>query len=86
MTAEKILQIDMQKDIIKNLFKEVIMANDTNMITDVEILRQEGKIEQADELEELYHYRYGFEDISERNFEKLKQNYIRKYGWVDNYI
>ncbi len=63
------------------------MANDTNMITDVGELRQEGRVEQADALEELYHYKYGLGDtISERAFEKMKQDYIRKYGWVDNYV
>jgi hypothetical protein len=61
------------------------MANDIDMLNDIDEL--EGKKEtkqQGNSLNKLYFYKFIEPNLNK--LEKLKQQYIKKYGFVDNYV
>ena len=61
------------------------MANDKNMMEDVNLLqRHEETLQQGYDLNDLYFYR--FIDPSPKKLEELKKLYIKKYGFLDNYV
>ena len=64
------------------------MANDKNMMEDIDELLQEDnteqKIQQGYDLNDLYFYR--FIDPDPKKLEKLKKLYIKQYGFLDNYV
>ena len=60
------------------------MANDSDMLRDIEHLRLEGKKKQANALSVLYYNRYI--DYNDVKLEKLKVEYENKYNALDNYV
>jgi hypothetical protein len=67
------------------------MANKFDMTNDIKSLEDDGELEQAADLQEVYNWLFGDEyDFdkeveSASKIEKLKADYIEKYGCIDNY-
>lgn len=61
------------------------MANDMDMLKDIEELSNNPKtMQQGEDLNMLYFYRYI--EPNKTKLDKLKKAYIKKYGSLDNYI
>ena len=63
------------------------MANDRDMMNDIDDLLQshkKEKLQQGYDLNDLYFYRYI--DFDPKKLEELKKLYIKKYGVLDNYV
>ena len=63
------------------------MANEDNMLQDIEDLEKEGEQEEANALHSLWNLRFneGCED-DDPALEKLVTEYKEKYGFLDNYF
>ena len=59
------------------------MANDINMWNDIDELEENGEREEAQDLMDCFYWRYNEGDIEEA--EKLKEFFIKKYGYWGNY-
>ncbi|MHA1873556.1 MAG: hypothetical protein ACTSVB_05525 [Candidatus Heimdallarchaeaceae archaeon] len=59
------------------------MANDIDMWQDIKELEKAGKKEQANDLLKIFHQKFIKGNI--KKAEKLKEKYIKKYGWIDSY-
>jgi len=63
------------------------MANDIDMMKDIDELLQENntkeQIQQGYDLNDLYFWKYI--EPNKRKLEQAKELYIKKYGWIDNY-
>jgi len=65
------------------------MANDMDMLRDIEELKEMKRFKHARVLEDLFSYKYGLgESIykTEKEFEEAKRDYEKKYGSLDNYV
>lgn len=65
------------------------MANDMDMLGDIEILKDFRHTKQAKILEKFYAHAYGLGKSPFKNkaeFEKTKKAYEKKYGFLDNYV
>jgi len=61
------------------------MANDLNMRQDIdEFQSNQDTAQQGDLLADLYFHRYI--EPNSKKLEKLKKLYIKKYGFLDNYV
>jgi len=61
------------------------MANDFDMLKDfTELEKNEATQQQAADLHELYFNKYV--DYNPSELERLKILYIKKYGFLDNYV
>ena len=64
------------------------MANDIDMLRDIEEYREEGEEEIAEELEICFSFRYGNDSGSEASMkkaERLKRAFQNKHGYWGNY-
>ena len=58
------------------------MANDINLWSDIVELEHEGKQEEAQSLQEIYHYRYI--EFSSSKLEEAKDKHFKKYRYTPN--
>ena len=61
------------------------MANDYDMMKDIDELQADKETEQQGyDLNDLYFYKYI--EPNNKKLEQLKKLYVKKYGWLDNYV
>jgi len=65
------------------------MANDMDMLIDIQALKQLKRYKEATVLEQLYNYKYSLGESTiktKEQFEKVKDYYKKTYGFLDNYV